>query len=471
MEENMKYINKKIALYIKECLTWLNVVFIIVVGIAAFTAKPAQSQEVTIVNITDTTPFVSSDPAGLTFLFDSGTLLLSDSEIEETPYYTTGNLFEITPAGDLLASYDTLGFSSEPTGVTFNTVTGTLFFTDDNKRKVFEVDPFTLDNVLSSFSTLDHGSNDPEGITFNPSTGNLFVADGFDQMIFEVTPSGSSISSFPVPSEIKDPEGIYFDIISGNLFMVSDYLFEVTTAGDIVNIIDIQSFGVVKPKGITFAPSSDQSDNPDNFNLFIADYGIDEVNDGKLFEFSLGGTDSSNARPQIDSGPTATPNTIYEDELSQLSVQASDFEGDTLTYTWNTLPGEGTITGSGDTVLYTPPPITGWQTFTITVTVTDVWGGSDMGTVDVTVIPLGTDMSIEARVAASSDDAEEFASGTVALSSSDLEMTLNNGAHQHAGMRFEVEIPRDATITNAYIQFTADETSVMYTSMDIWGEG
>jgi hypothetical protein len=97
MEENMKYINKKIALYIKECLTWLNVVFIIVVGIAAFTAKPAQSQEVTIVNITDTTPFVSSDPAGLTFLFDSGTLLLSDSEIEETPYYTTGNLFEITP--------------------------------------------------------------------------------------------------------------------------------------------------------------------------------------------------------------------------------------------------------------------------------------------------------------------------------------------------------------------------------------
>ncbi|MCB9048936.1 MAG: metallophosphoesterase [Lewinellaceae bacterium] len=64
-----------------------------------------------------------------------------------------------------------------------------------------------------------------------------------------------------------------------------------------------------------------------------------------------------------------------------------------------------------------------------------------------------------ATVAASSDDAEERrSSGAVSLNSSDLELATDNFS-QSVGMRFNgFNIPQGAFITNAYIQFTVDET-------------
>jgi len=63
------------------------------------------------------------------------------------------------------------------------------------------------------------------------------------------------------------------------------------------------------------------------------------------------------------------------------------------------------------------------------------------------------------RVSASSDDAEEQA-GPADLTSSDLELALDpNLGLQTIGMRFNnLNIPQGAVITNAYIQFTVDET-------------
>ena len=77
---------------------------------------------------------------------------------------------------------------------------------------------------------------------------------------------------------------------------------------------------------------------------------------------------------------------------------------------------------------------------------------------------------IEVRVAAASDDAEEEATGSVSLSSSDLELVFDDG-NQTVGMRFNgVTIPPGATIVDAYIQFQADETSSDTTSLTIEGE-
>src|SRR3972149_5756015 len=60
------------------------------------------------------------------------------------------------------------------------------------------------------------------------------------------------------------------------------------------------------------------------------------------------------------------------------------------TCSWTVMPGGGTITGTGATVTYTPPAaMTGQQTFTVTVKVRDGNGGSDTGTVGVTVLPVG----------------------------------------------------------------------------------
>lgn len=67
-----------------------------------------------------------------------------------------------------------------------------------------------------------------------------------------------------------------------------------------------------------------------------------------------------------------------------------------------------------------------------------------------------------ATVSSSEDDAEEAESGLMYLTSSDLEVVNDNNAsagNQTVGIRFNsVNVPQDATIMNAYIQFTVDET-------------
>jgi hypothetical protein len=74
-------------------------------------------------------------------------------------------------------------------------------------------------------------------------------------------------------------------------------------------------------------------------------------------------------------------------------------------------------------------------------------------------------------IAASSDDAEEKPSGSMRLTSSDLELTLDKTNQQVVGMRFTgVNIPPGASIQNAYIQFQADETGSDATSLTIYAE-
>ena len=83
----------------------------------------------------------------------------------------------------------------------------------------------------------------------------------------------------------------------------------------------------------------------------------------------------------------------------------------------------------------------------------------------------GTLSSVDVSIAVDSDDAEEPATGgTVNLTSSDLEL-VNDGSDQEIGIRFQnITIPQGATITNAYIQFQADEDDSEATSLTIYGE-
>lgn len=76
-------------------------------------------------------------------------------------------------------------------------------------------------------------------------------------------------------------------------------------------------------------------------------------------------------------------------------------------------------------------------------------------------------VSASFAVASSADDAEENSSGRVDLDSSDLELVTESTV-QKVGIRFtSVSIPAGARVTDAYIQFTSDETSSDSTSLTI----
>ena len=286
---------------------FLPTVLVLMVGMLLIVTPYAEPQDA-LIQVIDATTFGSSDPSGLTVLPDlpdSSTLFLSDSEIEETGFFMGVNLFELDVDGSLIFETNTLAFSNEPTGVAFNTSTNTLFITDDDKKKVFEIDLSFPDTVLSSFSTADFGSSDPEGITFDPVTGNLFIIDGRDENIYEVTTAGVLVESITLPSTIIDPEGIYYDYNNNVFFIVSGKnrdIFEVSRGGTIVNTIDVLQTYDVTLKGVTCGPSSDPAAPAGICHLWVADYGRDEVNDGRLFEIELG----SNRPPMVDAGPNQT---------------------------------------------------------------------------------------------------------------------------------------------------------------------
>jgi phospholipase C len=79
--------------------------------------------------------------------------------------------------------------------------------------------------------------------------------------------------------------------------------------------------------------------------------------------------------------------------------------------------------------------------------------------------------AVDVRISASRDDAEEGSDGEIVIASSDLELVRDRGDEQTVGMRFtSVAIPQGASITEAYIQFTVDQTTRRTTDLTIVGE-
>jgi hypothetical protein len=77
---------------------------------------------------------------------------------------------------------------------------------------------------------------------------------------------------------------------------------------------------------------------------------------------------------------------------------------------------------------------------------------------------------VEVRVSTSADDAEEQTTGSVSLTSSDLEL-VRETTNQTVGMRFVgLDIPRGATILSAYVQFQTDETRSEETLLTVRGQ-
>lgn len=83
--------------------------------------------------------------------------------------------------------------------------------------------------------------------------------------------------------------------------------------------------------------------------------------------------------------------------------------------------------------------------------------------------------SISVQVNSSADDAEEDGPGftipgAMYLNSSDIELVFDGG-NQYVGFRFtNIGIPQGAIISNAYIQFTVDETFNTAGSVSFWAE-
>ena len=252
--------------------------------------------------------FGSTDPTDVVYDPTTDRFFVVDSEVDESPFFASNNLFKLDGDADLVQGFSLRGFTSEPTGVALwvDPTTGekSLFVSSDDQKRIFVVDPDSPTTVLRSFSTTTFGVQDPEDLSINPNNGNLFILSEDDRSIYEVTQNGEFVSKVRLPSPFSDvAEGLVYDAEHDQFYVSGGFstkIFVVSRSGVLTDTIDVlaqypNSNGArVFPKGLELAPASDGSGN---LSLWVTDYGRDQVADGRLFEIVLDRPASMSAAP------------------------------------------------------------------------------------------------------------------------------------------------------------------------------
>lgn len=469
----------------------------------------------TFVKMTDTAIWVpaSPDPSGIAYIPSLDKIVVSDAEVDEIPapqpgQYKGANLYTMGRDGVLAGTGTTktsgTGWSVEPTGVTYNPNTGSMFVVDDDKKSVFEITnagtagvtgtiPTTRLRIANGFKTTSFNNTDPEGIAYDPTRNELLLVNGQTGARFyrlQPGPDGifNGISVDDVALEfdltqygVLDPEGIAYDPVRDTILVSSDgsqSIFELDQNGALLNVISLASIysqGAQNAADVVIAPSSTGTGQ----SYFLPDRGLDNnshpaENDGRVWEVRANMPAITNFPPVSDAGVDQMLD-LGETVTVTGAVRDKDAT-DTHTFQW-------TATGPGPVTFATPNLATTTATFSVagdyvfTLRVTDSKGAQDIDAATIRVFTPGAARDIAVPIQASSDDAQEGggSSGTfVDVDSPDDELGNTGGANPAnvlTGFRFaNLPIPAGSEITRAQIQFKVDEAGLDTANFTFRGE-
>ena len=180
----------------------------------------------------------------------------------------------------------------------------------------------------------------------------------------------------------------------------------------------------------------------------------------------------------------APPDTIRPSQPLNLSSPAQtgftidllwDASTDNVGVSFYNIYRDGVVVASESSTNHTSSGLTPGTSYDFQVSAVDAAGNESLLSDVLTAVTqsVSDPVMISVQVAASDDDAEErLSSGSVGLTSSDLELTREGSSKlQEVGIRFQnVTIPQAALIDEAYIQFTGDEAKSEATSLMIYGQ-
>ena len=145
---------------------------------------------------------------------------------------------------------------------------------------------------LSHHNIERWGVQQPQGMTVDQD-GNLYILDASQPGVVRVAPgAGGSLENATInrlPLRQALPRGIAFDATTGHLHVMvpaERKLYELSQAGETLFVRELAPFDLNDPQGLVFAPSGDQTDDPSQLSLFVAD-GASQEASGQIVEFSL----------------------------------------------------------------------------------------------------------------------------------------------------------------------------------------
>src|ERR671925_1373223 len=363
-------------------------------------------------------------------------------EVAEVPF--VASLAATSLSSSLVNTIETWRWSPQspdPSGLTYDPATNRLLVVDGEveEMSIYKGANYYESTLAGSLVRTSHTrawSDEPVGTAFN-SAGRLFVSDDDQRRVFEIAlgADGRFDATDPVATSFStssfgsgDPEGITYDKAGNRLFIadgVNAEIYEVRpvdgvfgNGNDQVVHFDTKGLGILDPEAVEFIPETG--------TLYtIGDVGtrvVEVTTSGSL----VAEIDTSEAPPDRAAGMAWAPRST---DPAKKSLYICDRKVD----------NDGHPT-ENDGAIYE-------------LAIGAGAGGSPSGDV---------------RIAASSDDAEEKPSGSMDLTSSDLELVTDGTAVQTVGLRFPgLAVPQGATVTNAYIQFVADEAQSEATALTI----
>lgn len=334
------------------------------------------------------------DPSGLTYVASRNTLLLSDGEVDETvagiTHFQGANVWELGLNGAVVRTANIskvtpsiVRMTNEPTGTTWNPNNGHYYISDDDARRIYDLNPGadgligTADDTWTFFDTLAVGNSDPEGLTFDPVNNQIIVADGLNIEIYRYSTSGAFLGQFDVAQYgVLDPESVEYNPGSGTLFILSNHtsriIVETTLTGTLLNTFDISAAAAYTPAGLAYAPASDGSGLK---RFYVVDRRIDNdvdpnIVDGKLYELTAP-QPAANAAPIVNAG---LDQTITFPNAAILDATVTD-DGlpspPTLTTTWSQVSGPGTVTFGNAAAIDTTVAFSAVGVYTLRLTASD----------------------------------------------------------------------------------------------------
>jgi LmbE family N-acetylglucosaminyl deacetylase/lysophospholipase L1-like esterase len=230
--------------------------------------------------------------------------------------------------------------------------------TGSGSTVTFQPPPVSVDTTVRIHVTV----TDPEGAA---------VSGYVDVMVRNIPNTPPEILSGPgaSPADIGENQTAQLSVTASD------------PQGDVLTYSWVPTSGSISGSGatVTFLPPDVTADTMIRINLTVSDQGgLSATGYVDVMVRNV-----ANTAPQITVGPAANPADIPENQTTQLSVTASDPQGDALTYAW--IPQSGSITGSGPSVVFNPPDVSSDTVIRIDVIVTDTGGLSATGHVDVVV--------------------------------------------------------------------------------------
>ena len=323
----------KISINFSMKLLWLISLFSLIWSSAALAAD--HSAFIKRVRSMETDDLGIPHPSGLAFSANTNILYVLH---QNQPNEQAADIFRLTLTEDRIGAARIVAQIKDPINMAFDGRFNRLLILQSPANKLVEVledadgnlDPGTM----SRHDVRHFGLQDPQGIAVDPASGVLFILDAAIPRILRIEPEADgSFAKAEIAKEdlssndLVDPRGLAFDPSSGHLHVVNpteQELYELSQSGQVVNTRNLSAYGFGKLQGMVFAPSGDQTDDPLEMSLYLAD-GSTELNagaqsSGQIVELSF----TALAAPAASSFTSSLVNTV---DMSQWSPPSPDPSG------------------------------------------------------------------------------------------------------------------------------------------------